>query len=108
MRETDRIIAGQIAVMAQRYAAAWPAGGEDREEAVAALRRVSVGRADLLAEHAGLCLGFALAEQEPQAALRRLEAELCIEAGADPGLLPVWRQTGYFRAIGGRPEPGPS
>ncbi len=105
-RETDGIITGQIAVIAQRYAAAWRDGERDREEAVAALRRVSVGRADLLAEHAGLCLGFALAEPEPQAALRRLEAELCIEAGADPGLLPVWRQTGYFRALADRQDPG--
>jgi hypothetical protein len=105
-RDTDRIITGQIAAIARRFAARGPIGGRDREEAVAALRRVSVGRTDLLAEHAGLCLGYALADPGPQATARRLEAELCIEAGADPDLVPVWRQTGYFRAIGEQQDPG--
>lgn len=106
-RETDRIISGQIAAIARRFAAEGLISGRDREEAVAALRRVSVGRTDLLAEHAGLCLGLALAVPGSQAAISTLEAELCIEAGADPDLIPVWRQTGYFRALGEQQDPGP-
>lgn len=92
---------GRIAGTARRYATAGLDGELDRADAVGALRRVSGGRADLLAEHAGLCLGYALARPGPHAAIRRLEAELCIEAGADRGLIPAWRQTGYFRALAG-------
>jgi hypothetical protein len=43
-----------------------------------------------LAEHAGIALGFAGALTGEQTAIRRLEAELCMQAGADPDFIPQW------------------
>ena len=96
--EPDDIIVARIARTARHYAAAGLTSQENRAEAVAALRQASRGRTDLLAQHAGICLGFALAEDGAQAERHTLEAALCSEAGADPDLVPVWQQTGYFRA----------
>lgn len=98
--EPDHIIVAWIAEAARHYAAAGNISEENRAVAITALRQESRGRADLLAQHAGISLGVALAEDDARAGLRTLEAALCIEAGADQDLVPVWQQTGYFRACG--------
>jgi|GEM_PF-2107765 len=46
------------------------------DRAVSALREVANCRADLLAQHAGICLGFG--ETDFYASRYRLEADLCI------------------------------
>jgi hypothetical protein len=59
---------------------------------VAALRELAGGRADLLAEVAGLLEGASEGElDEPFA---RRAARLCRKAGADPEAIPAWIEEG--------------
>jgi hypothetical protein len=59
---------------------------------VAALRELAGGRADLLAEVAGLLEGASEGElDEPSA---RRAARLCRKAGADPEAIPAWIEEG--------------
>jgi hypothetical protein len=57
---------------------------EQDDDAMAELARAAQGRADLLAEHAGMCLGFAAANLMAQYAAKHLAiASLCMAAGGD-------------------------
>ncbi len=61
---------------------------------MAALRELA-GRADLLAEVAGLAEGFSQGQlDEP---LARQAAMLCRKAGADPEAIPAWIEEGRCR-----------
>ena len=51
---------------------------------------------DLLAERAGIALGFG--QHQPHAAAYRLISDLCIKAGADETLIPRWAEAGRRRA----------
>jgi hypothetical protein len=63
---------------------------------VAELQQIAPGRADLLAEAAGLMLGAAEGTgDEPRA---DAAAELCRAAGADLALIPQWTEEGRRRA----------
>jgi acyl-CoA reductase-like NAD-dependent aldehyde dehydrogenase len=68
---------------------------DERDAAVAALRELAAGRADLLAQVAGLLEG--LSEGQPDEPLIREAAALCRDAGADPELIPGWIQEGRRR-----------
>jgi len=65
-------------------------GGElssdEEAAAVAVLRELAAGRADLLAEVAGILEGAS--EGELDEPLARQAADLCRKAGADPGAIP--------------------
>jgi hypothetical protein len=78
--------------------AARPTTATEAETAVAAaeLGAVAGGRGDLLAEVAGIGLGFY--EGRPEEVRTRTEAELCLPAGADESLIPHWA------GKGGRPR----
>jgi hypothetical protein len=80
--------------------------GEDEAAAGAAeLRDVADGRADPLAEVAGIALGAAEgmgAEYQGQA---QAVAELCRLAGADEDLIPEWTEEGRRRAEARRLPP---
>jgi hypothetical protein len=95
--EPDGILAAEIAATAARLVAA---GGQLSPEAeaaaVTALEAAAGGRADLLAQRAGLALGYG--ESQPDAGRYRLIADLCIKAGADEALIPKWTKTGRWRA----------
>jgi hypothetical protein len=70
---------------------------------VTELRALAGGRADLLAEVAGIFLGTSEGElHEPRA---RNAAELCRLAGADPDLIPRWVEEGRRRAAQARKRP---
>jgi hypothetical protein len=70
---------------------------------VAELRELAAGRADLLAEVAGLEEGFHEGElAEPVA---REAAMLCRKAGADPGAIPAWIEEGRRRRAGASMPP---
>ncbi len=59
---------------------------------MAELREVAADRPDLLAEEAGILLGFHHGgPDEPRA---RAEAQLLIAAGADESLIPQWIEEG--------------
>jgi len=70
--------------------AARPTAATEAETTVAAaeLGAVAGGRGDLLAEVAGIGLGFY--EGRPEEVRTLTEAELCLPAGADESLIPHW------------------
>jgi hypothetical protein len=73
----DQILSAKIAAVCRRHCAR----GRIEDQAVAELQ--AFNRPDLLAEHAGNCLGWAQAGRAAQAPGYRAEAELCRAAGAD-------------------------
>ena len=64
---------------------------------MAALRELAGGRADLLAEVAGIFEGTG--EGELDEPLTRQAAALCRKAGADPEAIPEWIEEGRRRRI---------
>jgi hypothetical protein len=64
--------------------------------AVAELRQAAPGWADLLAECAGLALGYG--EHQCDAARYRKITELCLAAGVDQTLIEAWNEVGGQRA----------
>lgn len=64
-----------------RHARRGPLTGEQEAAALAELAEVADGRVDLLAEHAGVLLGFH--EPDIDAAVYDRIAQRCISAGAD-------------------------
>jgi hypothetical protein len=93
--DPDRLRCAQIAGIAARHAQAWLTG-EEEAAAVAELVEIAAGRADLLAQCAGLALGFG--EGQGDVARYRLIAGLCIAAGADETQIGRWTEVGRARA----------
>jgi hypothetical protein len=76
---------------------------EESAAAVAELREIAGRRPDLLAQVAGLIIGFyAGTAEEPRA---RTAARYCRAAGADPDLIPRWIAEGKRRAGYARTDP---
>ena len=96
----DKALLAEITGVARRLARGQLSGAE-QQEAAAALSQVAQGRADLLAESAGLAIGGH--EGGPDEARHLQAAQLCIDAGADLGLIPQWVEEGRRRA-GGTPS----
>ena len=87
-----------------RHHAKWrPLTEEEEAVALAELRALAVGRADLLAEVAGIFEGTS--EGELDEPLARSAARLCREAGADPEAIPAWVEEGRRRAANARRPP---
>jgi hypothetical protein len=87
-----------------RHHAKWrPLTAEEETAAVAELRELAAGRADLLAEVAGVLEGASEGRlDEPFA---RSAARLCRKAGADPEAIPAWIEVGRRRAEAARMPP---
>ena len=94
--DPDRLLYAQIAGAAARHAAGRQLTAGEEAAAIAELAQAADGRADLLAEHAGIALGFG--ESGLEAARSRQIAELCIAAGADETLIEQWIKVGRQRA----------
>jgi hypothetical protein len=100
--ERDRLTIARLTLTARRLVARlghrawrWPTPDETASW-VAQLQQIAPGRADLLAEAAGVMLGAAEGTvDEPRACAA---AELCRAAGADPALVPQWTEEGRRRA----------
>jgi hypothetical protein len=100
--ERDRLAVARLMFTARRLVAqlahrawGWPTPDETAGWA-AELQQIAPGRADLLAEAAGVMLGAAEGTvDEPRACAA---AELCRAAGADPALVPQWTEEGRRRA----------
>jgi hypothetical protein len=94
--DPDGVIRAGLAGTAARYARSEPL---DVDAALAELREIADGRGDLLAERAGVILGFRDEDEGggrwPSSAL---EAALCIAAGADMTQLTRWIAVGQERA----------
>jgi hypothetical protein len=101
--DADRILVAQLAGEA-RHHAKWRRLSQDEEAvALAGLRELAGGRADLLAEVAGIFEGTS--EGELDEPLARCAARLCRQAGADPAAIPAWIEEGRRRSANARQPP---
>jgi len=100
--DADRLIVARLNGIARRHGRRQLTEAETAA-ATAELRTVAGGRGDLLAEVAGIGLGFY--EGRPEELRARTEAELCRLAGADESLIPRWTEEGRRRAEAARAPP---
>jgi hypothetical protein len=101
--EQDRLMLARIAGVTRRHVRGGPLTGEQEAAALAELAEVTDGRVDLLAEHAGVLLGFH--EKDLDAAVYEQMAQLCISAGADIAAIENWIGEGRMRAANARRIP---
>ena len=95
--DADRLLIARISGIAQRHARWRELTDAEIAVAVAELRAVAGGRPDLLAEEAGILIGF-YQDDDLQGPRARNAARLCREAGADEALIPQWIPEGKRRA----------
>jgi HEAT repeat protein len=94
--DAERLLAARITGTAARYARGRPLSEAEEAEALASLIELAAGRTDLLAQVAGLAIGFS--EGAPDEPRQQQAARLLIKAGADQGLIPAWVEVGRRRA----------
>jgi hypothetical protein len=93
--QADRILVAQLTGEAWHRAKWRLLTGAEEAAAVAELQALAGGRADLLAEVAGIYLGAHEAAMD--APLARCAARLCLLAGGDPAEVPGWIEEGRRR-----------
>ena len=99
----DRLLVARLTGVAQRHARWREPTEAETVAAVADLQAIADGRADLLAEVAGILLGASEDElDEPRA---RAAAQLLVAAGANEALIPQWMEEGRRRAGAARLPP---
>ena len=101
--EADRILVAQLTGEARHHVKWRPLTEEEEAVALAELRALAAGRADLLAEVAGIFEGTS--EGELDEPLARSAAQLCRKAGADADAIPGWIEEGRRRAANARRPP---
>ena len=101
--EADRILVAQLTGEARHHARWRPLTGDEESAALAELRALAGGRADLLAEVVGIFEGTS--EGELDEPLARSAARLCRQAGADPEAIPAWIEEGRRRSANARQPP---
>jgi hypothetical protein len=94
-RDPDGITTAELAGTAGRHVSLKPL---DVEAAVAELCEIANGRGDLLAERAGITLGFYAGENRDEWQRKAVQAALLIAAGADLTRLTEWIEEGQQRA----------
>jgi hypothetical protein len=99
-RELDQLTVARLTGAAWRHASGREPTGEETAAAVRELREIAAGRGDLLAEVAGLLIGYYRRTAEELKA--RAAAYYCIAAGARLELIPRWIETGCSRAAAAR------
>ena len=99
----DRILVAQLTGEARHRAKWCGLTGDEEAAAVAELQALAGGRADLLAEVAGIFEGAS--EGELGEPLARSAARLCRLAGADPEAIPAWIEEGRRRRSAARMPP---
>ena len=92
----DRLLVTKPTMHALGYAQNRQLTAEETSTAVAELKHAAAGWAALLAECAGLVLGYS--ENQFDAIRYRQIAELCIAAGVDEMLIEAWVEVGRQRA----------
>jgi hypothetical protein len=99
-RELDQLTVARLTGAAWRHASGWEPTGAETAAAVRELREIVGRRGDLLAEVAGLLIGYyRRTAEEPKA---RSAVYYCIAAGASLELIPRWVQVGCSRAAAAR------
>jgi hypothetical protein len=99
----DRLLVAQLTGTARHHARWRGLTGDEQAAAVTELRELAAGRADLLAQVAGIFEG-ASADRHDEP-LARQAAALCRLAGADDALIPRWAAEGRRRAQAARQPP---
>jgi hypothetical protein len=99
-RERDQLTVPRLTGAAWRHASAREPTAAETAAAVRELREIGGGRADLLAEVAGLLIGYYRRTAEELKA--RAAAYYCMTAGADLELIPRWIEIGCARAAAAR------
>jgi len=99
----DRILVAQITGTARRHARWRDLTADEKTAAIAELTELAVGRADLLAEVAGILEGASEGRLDEPFARRAVQ--LFRLAGADETLLPRWTAEGRRRAEAARLPP---
>jgi hypothetical protein len=102
-RERDQLAVARLTGAAWRHACGREPTGEEAAAAVRDLREIACGRADLLAEVAGLLIGYYRRTADEHRA--RAAAYFCLLAGASHELIPRWIQVGCSRAAAARRIP---
>jgi len=103
--DVDELTVARLTGVARRHAPCREPTETETAAAVEELREIACGRADLLAEVAGLLMGFyRLTAEELKA---QAAAQYCMSAGADPDLIPQWIEVGRSRAAAVRQDPYP-
>jgi hypothetical protein len=97
---TGRIVIARLAGTARRHARRPALTEAEHHAAVAELATIAQGRADLLAETAGITAGAHAGDMDEALHLRA--AQLCIEAGADRAQITRWTLEGQLRAAAAR------
>jgi len=90
--ERDRLTSARITAITRRHARTRALTGVEESAALAELAEVADGRVDLLAQEAGLAIGFH--DQDVDAPMYLQIAQLCIKAGADIVLISRWIEEG--------------
>ena len=99
-RERDRLMVPRLTGAAWRCAPGREPTAAETAAAVRDLREIAGGRGDLLAEVAGLLIGYyRRTAEEPRA---RAAAYYCMAAGAELELIPRWIEVGCARAAAAR------
>lgn len=101
--DSDRLTVARISGVAMRHASWREPTGDEIAAAVSELRELAGDRPDLLAEEAGILLGFH--EGDLDEARARAAAQLLIAAGADESLIAQWVEEGRRRAEAARHPP---
>ena len=101
--QADRILVAKISGEAEHHAKWRELTADEEAAAVAALRELAGGWADLLAKVCGIMEGAS--EGELHEPLARQAAELCRKAGADPEAIPRWIGEGRRRRDAARMPP---
>jgi hypothetical protein len=99
-RELDQLTVARLTGAAWRHAPGREPTGAETAVAVRELRAIAAGRGDLLAEVAGLLIGYYRRTAEELKA--RAAAYYCITAGAGLELIPRWIEVGCARAAAAR------
>lgn len=92
----DNLLSARIAGTVSRLALP-PLSAQQEDAAIAELRQLAGHRPDLLAKQAGLAL--CRGETYLDIARHRLQAHLCIKAGADESKIPEWTEIGRARLV---------
>jgi hypothetical protein len=101
--ERERLTSARIAAITRRHARGRALTGVEEAAALAELAEVAHGRVDLLAQEAGLAIGFH--DRDIDAPMYLQIAQLCIKAGADTALISRWIEEGRRRAADVRQTP---
>lgn len=99
----DRLLVAQLTGTARHHARWRDLTAGEQAAAVTELRDLAAGRADLLAQVAGLFEGGSAGRHDEP--LARQAAALCRLAGADEALIPQWAAEGRRRAQAARRPP---